>query len=97
MKLPRVKTTESHEKKDARQVNRCKLTGVDIDGVGLPPVLGDLVVDGGHDVGPDGGAVHGGQGHSVAGRLVLLGVNRDARTGRGERLEKFNIFQSLIF
>ena len=64
------------------------LTGVDIDGVCLPVVLGDLVVDGGHDVWPDGRLVDGGQGQRHPGGLGLLAVDGDDGTGGGQRLER---------
>lgn len=64
------------------------ITGVLVDGVGLPVVLGDLVVDHGDDVGPDGGLVHGGEGDHAAGSLILLGVDGDHGAGGGKSLKK---------
>ena len=59
--------------------------GVHIDTVRLALVLGDLVVDGGHDVGPHRGAEHGGETDGGAGADVLVIVDGDQRTGRCQR------------
>ena len=51
------------------------MSSVHIDAVGLTPVLSDLVVDGGNDVGnvgPHGGAEHSGQKHGGFGAGILL-------------------------
>ena len=64
-----------------------QLTGILVDGVGLPVVLGDLVMDHGHDVGPDGSLVDGGQSAHILGRLILLCVDGDHGAGSGKRLK----------
>ena len=61
------------------------VSGINIDAVWLASVLGDLVVDGGHDVGPYGGAEHGGQTHGGPGAGVLVIIDTDQRTSRCER------------
>ncbi len=62
-------------------------TGKLADGVGLATVLGDLVVDHRHDVRADGRLVPGREGPRGAGGLILLGVDGDERTCRGQRLQ----------
>ena len=58
------------------------VTSVHVDTVGLTLVLGDLVVDGGHDVGPHGGAEHGRETDGGAGADVLLIEDSNQRTSR---------------
>merc|ERR1719348_2264071 len=61
------------------------VSGINIDAVGLASVLGDLVVDGRHDVGPHWGAEHGGQTHGGPGAGVLVVIDADQRASRCER------------
>ena len=61
------------------------VSGVHIDAVGLAPILSDLIVDGGHDVGPHGGAEHGRQTHGGSGAGILVIIDTDQRTSRCER------------
>ena len=75
-----------HSAPGAPRLGRGLVAGVHVDCVRLPVVLGDLVVDGGHDVGADGRLVHGGEGQGHARRLGLLTVDGDDGAGRGQRL-----------
>ena len=61
------------------------VTRVHIHAVRLALVLGDLVVDGGHDVGPHRGAEDGGQADRRAGAGVLVIIDSDQRAGRRQR------------
>lgn len=61
------------------------MSSINIDAVWLASVLSNLVVDGGHDVGPHGGAEHGGQTHGGSGAGVLVIIDTDQRASRCER------------
>ena len=58
------------------------MSSINIDAVWLASVLSDLVVDGGHDVGPHGGAEHGRETDGGAGADVLLIEDSNQRTSR---------------
>ena len=75
----------SHSSASSPGLGAGLVSSVHIDAVGLAPVLGDLVVDGGHDVGPHGGAEHGGQAHGCPGAGILVIIDTDQRTSRCER------------
>ena len=75
----------SHSSSSSPRLGTGLVSGIHIDAVGLTPVLGDLVVDGGHDVGPHGGAEHGGQTHGGPGAGILVIIDTDQRTSRCER------------
>ena len=75
----------SHSSSSSPRLGAGLVSGIHIDAVGLTPVLSDLVVDGGHDVGPHRGAEHGGETDGGAGADVLVIVDGDQRTGRCQR------------
>jgi len=56
------------------------VTGIPVDAVGLPVVLGDLVMDEGHDVGPDGGLENGRKADRAASYFTLVVVDGDQGT-----------------
>ena len=53
------------------------VSNIYIHSIGLPLVLGHVIVDPGHNVGPDGGPEHSGQAHCGAGAGVLLIIDSD--------------------
>ena len=74
-----------HSSASAPGLSRGLVAGIHVDAVRLAPVLGDLIVDGGHDVRPHGGPEDGRETDGGAGAAVLLVVDGDLRAGRGER------------
>ena len=52
------------------------------DGVGLPAVLGNFIVDEADNVGPDGSLEDGGEADRRLGRVTLLVVHGNQRTSR---------------
>ena len=67
-----------------RASSRFEPTSLGADRVRLPVVLSHVAVHEVYDVGPDGGAKHGGQDHESAGRVALLTVH--GNQGLGARL-----------
>lgn len=58
-------------------------------------VLGNLMVDEADDIGTNGGLEDCGEADRSFGRLLLLGVDGDQRTRRGQRLKKCILFLSM--
>jgi len=57
------------------------MTGITVDTVGLSVVLGDLVVDEGHDVGPDWSLENGWKADRVASNFLLFVIDGDQGAG----------------
>jgi len=53
------------------------VTGITVNAVGLSVVLGNLVVDEGHNVGPDGSLEDGWKADRVASHFLLLVIDGD--------------------